>query len=211
MNDLDFWLGAWADGRVGSRANRPDNILETHWSSLKPAPGKRVLVPLCGRSRDLAWLASNGFVPVGVEISPIACRSFFAELGVEPVRTSCGPFVKWQGSGVTILQGDFFDLDGTYDAAVDRGALVAIPPARRVAYTNHLHARLAPGAPILLVTIEFDPARDAGPPYPLFPDEVRRLFPGSAELARTPYRRRRWERIGGATGVVWDAEGPGRG
>src|SRR4051812_6106077 len=102
MNNLDFWRDAWAHGRVASRVNRPDNTLEMCWSSMKPEPRRRVLVPLCGQSRDLAWLASNGFSPVGVEISPIACRTFFAEHGVEPVRTSRGPFVKWQASGVTI-------------------------------------------------------------------------------------------------------------
>lgn len=204
MTDLDFWREAWAQGRVLPRANRPDDLLETHWSALEP--GRRVLVPLCGQSRDLAWLASHGFAPVGVEISPIACRAFFAERDIEPAVTPRGPFVAWTGSGVTILQGDFFELDetcdGTYDAAVDRGAIVAVPPERRAAYAEHLRARLAPGSPILLVTIEFDPARDAGPPYPLFPDEVRRLFPGAVELSRGPYPRRRF---GAARGVVWAA------
>lgn len=205
MNDLDFWRDAWVRGKVAPRVNRPDDLLEMFWSALKAEPGGRVLVPLCGQSRDLGWLASNGFAPVGVEISPIACRAFFAERGVEPILTSSGPFVTWQGSGVTILQGDFFDLDDIYDAAIDRGALVAVTPLRRAVYADHLRARLKPGSPILLVTIEFDPVRDAGPPYPVFPDEVRQLFPGSTELARGPYRRRRWERIGGAVSVVWAA------
>ena len=79
------------------------------------------------------------------------CREFFVELGVLPDQAAYGPFVKWHGSGVTILQGDFFDLNDTYDAAVDRGALVAVCPSRRVSYADHLKTRLTPGAPILLV------------------------------------------------------------
>jgi thiopurine S-methyltransferase len=152
-------------------------------------------------------------VQFSVEISAIACRAFFAELGVQPVRTAYGPFVKWQGRDVTLLEGDFFDLDGIYDAAVDRGALVAFSPPDRVRYSNHLRARLAPDAPILLVTIEFDPAREGGPPYPVFPDEVHQIFSGSTELARSPMRRPRWDRIGGADAVVWAAHvaGTGRG
>ena len=113
--------------------------------------------------------------------------------------------MRWHGSGVTILQGDFFDLNDTYDAAIDRGALVAVCPSRRVSYADHLKTRLTPGAPILLVVIEYDPARHNGPPYPVFPDELRRLFPGSVELGRGPMRRRRWQRIGGAEAVVWAA------
>ena len=182
MGDLDFWRKAWAEGRVASRVKGPENILEMHWPTLRVAPGSRVLVPLSGKSGDLAWLGSRGFIAVGVEISAIPCREFFAERGVQPVRTAYGAFVKWQGSGVTILQGDFFDLDDTYDAAVDRGALVAFSPSDRVRYSNHLKARLAPSALILLVTIEFDPTRKIGPPYPVFPDEVRRLFPDPRNL-----------------------------
>ena len=205
MVDLDFWRDAWTTGCAALRARQPDNTLETHWPSLGVPAGSRVLVPLCGKSRDLAWLAAHGFSVVGVEISDIACRQFFAELGVRPVRRTHDAFVAWEGSGVTILQGDFFDLDDTFDAAVDRGALVAIPPRARVAYSDHLKAHLSPGAPILLVTIEFDPDREVGPPYPVFPDNVRRLFPGAVELARGPMRRRRWHRIGGADAVVWAA------
>jgi thiopurine S-methyltransferase len=206
MTDLDFWREAWAAGRVHPRSKRPDDTLEMHWPSLKVALGSRVLVPLSGKSGDLAWLGSHGFFTVGVEISAIPCEAFFAERGVQPVRTGYGSFVRWQGFGVTLLQGDFFNLDGTYDAAVDRGALVAFSPPNRLRYSNHLKARLVPDAPILLVTIEFDPTREDGPPYPVFPEEVRRLFPGSRELARGPMRRPRWDRIGGADAVVWAAQ-----
>jgi len=213
MNDLDFWREAWTAGRVASHVKGPDKTLETHWPSLRVAPGRRVLVPLCGKSDDLAWLGSHGYISVGIEISEIACREFFAERGVQPALTARGAFVKWQGCGVTLLLGDFFDLDDTYDAAVDRGALVAFSPSERVRYVNHLKARLAPDSPMLLVTIEFDAAREGGPPYPVFPDEVQQLFPGSTELARGPLQRARWERIGGADAVVWAAHvaGTGRG
>lgn len=203
MDDLDFWHDAWASGIVAPRAGRPDITLEMHWASLDVALGSRVLVPMSGKSGDLTWLGSHGYFPVGVEISPIPCRDFFVELGVLPDQTAYGPFVKWHGSDVTILQGNFFDLKDTYDAAVDRGALVAMSPSRRVSYADHLRARLTPGAPILLVVIEYDPALHNGPPYPVFPDELRRLFPGCVELGRGPMRRQRWQRIGGAEAVVW--------
>jgi thiopurine S-methyltransferase len=205
VDDLDFWHEAWDAGIVASRVKRPDNTLEMHWPSLKVAQGSRVLVPLSGKSGDLAWLASTGYVPVGVEVSEIPCQEFFAERGVRPDRTPHGPFVKWHGSGVTILQGDFYDLADTYDAAIDRGALVAVSPSSRRRYAGHLNARMTPGAPILLVVIEYDPALHSGPPYPVFADEVQRLFPGSVELGRGPMQRRKWQRIGGADAVVWAA------
>ncbi len=206
MDDLDFWQDAWDAGVVASRLKRADNTLEMHWSAVDAAPSSRVLVPLCGKSGDLKWLAERGYAPVGVEVSEIPCREFFAEAGVEPDQIPHGRFVAWRGAGVTILQGDFYDLEESFDVAVDRGGLVAVAPPTRARYATHLNARLTLGAPILLVVIEFDPALRNGPPYPVFPDEMRRLFPGAVELGRGPMERRKWQRLGGAEAVVWAAE-----
>ena len=151
----------------------------------------------------MAWLAAQGFGAVGVELSPIACAAFFAERHITPDRSAAGAFVRWQAGGVTILQGDFFDLDGTYAAALDRGGLVALPPEDRRRYAQHLTRCLTPAGVLLLVTIEYDPARRTGPPFPVFPDEMRQLFPGAAERSRQPLRRARWTAVGGADAVVW--------
>jgi len=158
---------------------------------------------MSGKSPDMAWLAAHGFDVVGVEISPVACDEFFAEHHIAANRAPAGRFVRWQGGGVTILQGDFFDLDGTYAAALDRGGLVALPYRERYRYAQHLTRRLAPGGVLLLVTIEYDPSRRSGPPFPVFHDEVRQLFPGIVEASRQPLRRTRWSAIGGADAVVW--------
>lgn len=158
---------------------------------------------MSGKSPDMAWLAAHGFGVVGVEISPIACEAFFAEHHIAADRAAAGPFVRWQGGGVTILQGDFFDLGGKYAAALDRGGLVALPCQDRYRYAQHLRSLLEPGGVLLLVTIEYDPARRSGPPFPVFPDEVRQLFPGAVERSRHPLGRARWTAVGGADAVVW--------
>jgi thiopurine S-methyltransferase len=182
---------------------RGDRVLAAHWPALAVPAGTRVLVPLAGQSPDLAWLAKNGFEPVGVEVSPIACEAFFAARGAVAERRQEGPFVCWKGDGVTLLQGDFFRLEGRFGAALDRGALVALPQAIRGDYAQKLIACLLPTAPILLVTVEYDPRRRAGPPFPVFADEVRRLFPDAVVRARKPLKRARWDSVGGAESVVW--------
>jgi thiopurine S-methyltransferase len=166
-------------------------VLGTHWPTLGVAPASRVLVPLAGKSPDLAWLAGHGYNVVGVELSPLACEGFFNEQHISAQRTPDGPFVRWEGGGVTILQGDFFDLQGTFDAALDRAALVAFPEADRQRYARHLTAQLATDAALLLVTIEYNARRRTGPPFPVFPQEVGDLFPGAVERARHQLRRPR--------------------
>jgi thiopurine S-methyltransferase len=201
----DFWLLRWAHGTGPFSAGTRGDLLEAHWPALGVAPASRVLVPLAGKSPDMAWLAGHGFNVVGVEISPIACAGFFAEQHVAVQRTPDGPFVRWAGGGVTILQGNFFDLQGTFDAALDRAALVAFPRETRRRYVQHLMARLIADAAVLLVTIEYDSRRRTGPPFPVFPEEVRDLFPGAIERARHQLRRPRWEAVGGAEVVLWTA------
>ena len=199
----DFWHSAWADGGGAFTAGERGRLVATHWPKLEVPAGSEVLVPMSGKSPDMAWLAAHGFRVVGVEISPIGCEAFFAEHHIVAGRTAAGPFVRWHGGGVTILQGDFFDLDGTYAAALDRGGLVAMPRQDRHRYAQHVKRRLEPGGVLLLVTIEYDAARRSGPPFPVFADEVRQLFPGAVERSRQPLRRARWTAVGGADAVVW--------
>lgn len=211
--NLDFWRAQWLTKPTGSDARRRDGVLAAHWPALAVPGGTRVLVPLAGKSPDLVWLAEQGFGPVGVEASPIACGAFFAARGVFAERSHDGPFVRWKGDGVTLLQGDFFRLEGKFGAALDRGALVALPQEMRAEYAQKLLACLLPAAPILLVTIEYDPRRRAGPPFPVFSDEVQRLFPNAVLRARKLMNRPRWNSVGGADSVVWfvrgsESEGP---
>jgi thiopurine S-methyltransferase len=199
----EFWHSKWAEGGGAFTAGESGRLLASHWPRIEISPGCEVLVPMSGKSPDMAWLATHGFGVVGVEISPIACAAFFAEHHITADRAAAGPFVRWQGGGVTILQGDFFDLDGTFGAALDRGGLVALPSQHRHRYAQHLRRRLEPGGVLLLVTIEYDPARRNGPPFPVFPDEARELFPGAVERSRQPLHRARWTAVGGAEAVVW--------
>jgi thiopurine S-methyltransferase len=130
-------------------------------------------------------------------------RCHLKDRTIAAAHEPAGPFVHWQGGGVTLLQGDFFDLDATYAAALDRGGLVALPPQERPRYATHLRRRLEPGSVLLLVTIEYDPARRSGPPFPVFRDEVIQLFPCAVERSRQPLRKPRWTAVGGAVAVVW--------
>jgi thiopurine S-methyltransferase len=203
----EFWLSQWEAGGGGFTAGERGRLLAAQWPALGVPPSTEVLVPMSGKSPDMAWLAANGYDVVGVEISPIACEAFFAEHHIRADRTNAPPFVRWRGGGVTILQGDVFDLQGTYAAALDRGGLVALPPQSRHRYAQHLKRCLAADCVLLLVTIEYDPGRRTGPPFPVYPTEIRQTFPGAIERSRQPLRRSRWRAVGGAEAVVWEVRG----
>src|SRR5690606_35997899 len=75
---------------------------------------------------------------------------------------------------------------GPVDLVYDRAALVALPDTIRARYAPHVAALAGPAAQ-LLISFEYDPAEMAGPPFPVRPDEIQRLYGDRytlAELAR---------------------------
>lgn len=203
----DFWIAIWAAGGGAFSAGADGNLLEAHWPKLMLPANTSVLVPLSGKSPDMMWLRNQGYAVTGVEISPIACEAFFSEHRLVAEREQREKFIHWSGGGLTVLQGDFFDLDGTYDSALDRGALVAFPQEQRVLYANQLLSCMISGGKLLCVTVEYEAQALAGPPFPVLASEMHRLFPGVQELMRLPLRKPRWRAIN-ACAVIWIYEKP---
>ena len=61
------WIERWETGKTGWHEPDGNENLKAHWQW----SGKRVLVPLCGKTPDLLWLESQGNEVVGVEV--VAC------------------------------------------------------------------------------------------------------------------------------------------
>jgi len=172
----EYWLERWRESRIGFHRADVNPRLVQHQRVLNDAV--RVLVPLCGKSVDLEWLAVHGFEPVGIELSELAAQAFFSERGFSPERRELGSFIQYRHGPVTILVGDFFaanaDALGYFDAAYDRAAMIALPEDVRGRYAQHLPTLLAPKAKLLLVTLYYD--AEGGPPFSVSPAEVRAVY-----------------------------------
>jgi len=182
------WLGRWRDGRTGWHEADGNAMLQTHWPELHD--GSRVLVPLCGKTRDLAWLAEQGCEVTGVELSPLAVAAFFSEQGLEFTRRPSAGFSVWQARelSITLFCGDYFRFDTSlagapFDALYDRGALVALNAAARPGYAAHTTTLLDPAADLLVVTLEYDQSQAAGPPFAVLPAEVTGYWPRLKRVA----------------------------
>lgn len=183
--DADFWHRKWAKDEIGFHESEVNPLLLKHFAELALAQGSRVFVPLCGKTLDIHWLLSEDYRVVGVELSRLAVEQLFAELGIEPAVSSCGPFERFSGPGVDVFVGDFFELSvallGAVDAIYDRAALVALPPATRQRYAAHLTA-IAARAPQLLICFEYDQDLMKGPPFAIVGEEVARHYHGRYRL-----------------------------
>lgn len=168
------WLERWAEGRIGFHETGGSAALRKHWH----LGGRRVLVPLCGKSVDLLWLAAQGNSVTGIELSDIAVQSFFAENDLRHEAIGDGTF-RARDVDVTLHCGDYFQFDDEpFDAHYDRAALIALPPSMRPDYVRKTNTLLAPGAPQLVITVEYDQSAIDGPPYSVLGDELRGYWPG---------------------------------
>lgn len=177
-----FWHKRWADNQIGFHQAQVNPELQAHWPKLGLAPGSRVLVPLCGKSLDMAWLAGQGHRVLGVELSRRAVESFFQEHGLVPEVEQQGAFEVWRSGDVELWCGDIFALRAEdLEACVgvyDRAALIALPPAMRERYMALLSTLLPSACKGVLVTLDYDQALLDGPPFSVADDEVRAGFVG---------------------------------
>ncbi len=184
--DAEFWHERWRTNQIPFHQGEVNRALRTHWPRLEAQPGEAVLVPLCGKSLDMRWLAQQGHPVVGVELDPIAVAAFFAELGLVPVRAPAGACTASSAGPYRLLEGDFFavtSLDtGAARLVYDRAALVALPPALRPGYCGHLQRLLPADARVLLLTFEYDQTRMNGPPFAVADSEVRAHFEPGFEI-----------------------------
>ena len=173
------WLSRWESGHIGWHQSGGSVALRKFWPGA--GCGERVLVPMCGKSPDLLWLAKQGHDVTGVELSEIAVRAFFDEAGLEFEVTKAGE-LKWFRNlqqNITIACGDYFKFsDKPFDALYDRAALVALPAHTRPKYVQHTKTLLKPGAAQLLLTLEYDQSKANGPPFSVMSDEVKSYWPG---------------------------------
>ena len=170
----ESWLERWQEGRIGWHETDGNRSLKRHWRG----DGLRVLVPLCGKSVDMLWLAEQGNEVTGVEVSDIAAREFFSDNNLRCERSADGTRYAAKDLPVTIVCVDYLAFDDTgFDAHYDRGALVALPADRRARYAAHTTARLSANPVQFVITLEYDQARADGPPYSVTADEVLSYWP----------------------------------
>jgi thiopurine S-methyltransferase len=178
------WLARWQQGRIGWHETDGNKALQEFWPDLSPSA--RVLVPLCGKSQDLLWLARSGCRVSGVEISPVAVETFFSENELEFERYGDGELTAYAARDMDIVLycGDYLEFHADpFDALYDRGALVALPAGIRPEYAAHTERLLDPAAARLVITLEYDQAMVAGPPFAVLPAEIKRYWPDLVRVA----------------------------
>ena len=176
----EFWHKKWASNQIGFHLSEVNPYLQRHWPELSIPATARVLVPLCGKSLDLAWLAGRGHQVLGIELSEKAIEDFFNEHQIQPQISEKGAFKVYRSDAIELWCGDFFALTASdvadCVALYDRAALIALPAPMRERYAAHLQQILPQGVQGVLITLDYDQAQIPGPPFAVGDDEVKRLL-----------------------------------
>lgn len=175
----EFWHQKWESNEIGFHEKNVNPLLEAYFSHLNLVKSSRIFIPLCGKTRDIAWLLNQGFEVVGAELSELAIKQLFNELNLIPKVTVFDHIVHYQGPHIDIFVSDIFKLTpkviGQVDGVYDRAALVALPLELRAKYTAHVMA-LSQHSPQLLICFEYDQTSMQGPPFCVSQQEVKQHY-----------------------------------
>jgi thiopurine S-methyltransferase len=188
--EANFWHSRWEENIIGFHLPQPNPKLVQFFSKLDLKKNNRILVPLCGKTIDIAWLLAQGMRVVGVELSPLAIEQLFSELKVTPIKSEQGNLIQYCAPQLDIFVGDIFEINleilGHVDAVYDRAAIVALPDDLRERYAAQL-IKIAPKANQLLISYEYDQSLIAGPPFSVTRQHIQTYYQSNyqiTELAR---------------------------
>lgn len=207
--EADFWHRRWEKKEIGFHEEEGNHLLKRYIKSFNIASGDVIFVPLCGKTKDIAWLLSHGYKIVAVELNENAVQQLFAELGSFPQIEQIGLFKRYYIRDLNVFVGDFFalnrDMLGNVALIYDRAALVALPAGMREQYSHHL-VEITDNADQLLICYQYDQTLFNGPPFSveyeyikayyhdryviesLYRDYVKDGFRGQSEVFEAVYK-----------------------
>jgi thiopurine S-methyltransferase len=172
----EFWLDRWKTGRIGFHQEGVNPKLIEFWPILPK--GSSVLVPLCGKSNDMIWLAEQGYQVTGVELSSLAVIQFLGDndLSYDTHQQGELKIHTVNGLPLRIVEGDYFLFtESEFDACYDRAAMIAMPDSRRAEYVTHTLGRMSSTASLLLISLQYD-GDTQGPPFSVEEESITALW-----------------------------------
>ncbi len=160
--DTNFWNDLyqhqetrWDIGRVSDPLNA--------WFDQLTNKDLALLIPGCGNSHEAEYLLQQGFTNITlIDISSLLTAALEKK------------FSQYIGKQLTIITGDFFDLQGRFDMIIEQTFFCALLPALRPAYVEKMYSLLKPGG--RLAGVLFNRSFEGGPPFGGSKEEYLSLF-----------------------------------
>lgn len=192
----EFWHKRWQKNEIGFHEEEGSELLKKYFHALDLPNNSKVFVPLCGKTRDIAWLLSQGIEVVAIELNQHAVEQLFNELGVTAIVKKhdhgVGELICYLAPYLNVYVGDFFALTQKHlaqvNAVYDRAALVALPSDLRKKYTQHL-LKISGNCPQLLICFEYAEDLLNGPPFSVTEKEVNEHYQNIFSIKQLYYAK----------------------
>ena len=180
------WISRWESNSIGWHAEQVNRHLIQYLDRFDLSTGEAIFVPLCGKTNDMLFLLERDLKVIGVEMSSIAIEQFFSENHLDYVVSKVDKFILYEGAGIKLYCGDFFDIKSKHlenvRATYDRASLIALNEDLRQKYVKHLSDIIDFDARILLLTLNYPQHQRSGPPFAVSKEEVYQLCNGSFDI-----------------------------
>jgi thiopurine S-methyltransferase len=147
--DEQYWSQRYTTGDTIWDIGHVSPPLKTYFDQL-PSKNLRILIPGAGNAYEAEYLLQHGFTNVTV------CD--LSELPLTNLRQR----IK-DNTGLTLVQGDFFQLQGKFDLIVEQTFFCALDPSLRKKYFQKMADLLVPGGKLMGVLFN-DKLNDDRPP-----------------------------------------------
>lgn len=175
--EASFWFKSWEMGGFYTSFHRKDihPYVLKHMHPLA-IENTTILVPLCGKTVDMLYLAQYANKVIGVELIEEAIIQFFNDNSLPYRQPDPTTYVS---GNITILKRDFMSLQpddiGPIDWVLDRASLVALPDDMRGDYLAAIDRLSSVGTQQLVITLEYFPLIHSAP-FSITPDEVNDYY-----------------------------------
>jgi len=159
--DADFWNARWLHDQTGWDVGQASPPIMTFMQDF-PQHDAKILIPGCGNAYEAEALVELGFTSITLlDISEEAVRRLKEKYRHLPQ--------------IKVLQGNFFEHDGTYDLIIEQTFFCAQVLERREEYVKKMQELLTPKGKLIgvLFNRDFGPI---GPPFGGNEAEYRSLF-----------------------------------
>jgi len=180
--ELSFWESKWRQGQIGFHMSEVYPSLRTYLPKFGLDADATILVPLCGKSLDINWLADQGFHVIGVELAVEAVQEVIRRTPDDFMISTKAGFSIYRANSMPmeIWQGDIMKLQPNWvskaDLVYDKAALIALPPEKRYKYTCKVQSLLTDKGAIFQQTFEYPQSEMNGPPFSVRTEELKEYY-----------------------------------
>lgn len=156
----EYWDNRYINNETGWDMREVSPPLKGYIDSLENKDLK-ILIPGCGNAYEAEYLLEKGFENVTL--------IDFSKVVTQRLKD------KYNDKAISIINANFFDLQGKYDLILEQTFFCALDPSLREKYVEKCYSLLNDGGKIagVLFNKKFAPAE---PPFIATDDEYRKLF-----------------------------------